>query len=243
MPVSVMQQPDGHLSVFPHIMLDRAKPGLSPSTAPAGVSSTRPIPTIFAEAMLRSHRRLSQRPVLPDLRPQFYCRLRTWADPSRHARPRSLSEGRLSVRATTRGATGRRIGVDGAELAETIERYNRFAETGIDEDFGRGASELNRFNGDPLNQPNPACARSVPGPSFAVAVWPSDLASSAGLRTDARDACYARRPAESGLYAAGNDAASIFRGTYPGPGTMIGPAIVFAGARPWMRRGGWMSIW
>ena len=23
-----MKQPDGHLSVFPHIMLDRAKPGL-----------------------------------------------------------------------------------------------------------------------------------------------------------------------------------------------------------------------
>ena len=30
-----------------------------------------------------------------------------------------------------------------------------------------------------------------------------------------------------GLYAVGTDAASIFRGTYPGPGTMIGPAIVF----------------
>ena len=28
MPSSVMQQGDGHLSVFPHIMLDRAKPGL-----------------------------------------------------------------------------------------------------------------------------------------------------------------------------------------------------------------------
>jgi succinate dehydrogenase/fumarate reductase flavoprotein subunit len=31
----------------------------------------------------------------------------------------------------------------------------------------------------------------------------------------------------SGLYAVGTDASSIFRGTYPGPGTMIGPAIVF----------------
>ena len=28
MPSSVMQQPDGHTSVFPHIMLDRAKPGV-----------------------------------------------------------------------------------------------------------------------------------------------------------------------------------------------------------------------
>jgi succinate dehydrogenase/fumarate reductase flavoprotein subunit len=31
----------------------------------------------------------------------------------------------------------------------------------------------------------------------------------------------------SGLYAVGTDASSIFRGTYPGPGTMIGPAMVF----------------
>jgi predicted oxidoreductase len=31
----------------------------------------------------------------------------------------------------------------------------------------------------------------------------------------------------AGLYAVGTDASSIFRGTYPGPGTMIGPAIVF----------------
>ncbi|WP_338130322.1 FAD-binding protein [Ensifer adhaerens] len=30
-----------------------------------------------------------------------------------------------------------------------------------------------------------------------------------------------------GLYACGNDLASIFRGTYPGPGTTIGPAMVF----------------
>lgn len=30
-----------------------------------------------------------------------------------------------------------------------------------------------------------------------------------------------------GLFACGNDLASIFRGTYPGPGTTLGPAIVF----------------
>jgi succinate dehydrogenase/fumarate reductase flavoprotein subunit len=30
-----------------------------------------------------------------------------------------------------------------------------------------------------------------------------------------------------GLYACGNDLASIMRGTYPGPGTTLGPALVF----------------
>ena len=90
-------------------------------------------------------------------------------------------------------------------------------------------SELNRFNGDPANKPNPCMRQIGPGPYFAVAVWPSDLASSAGLRTDinGRVLTSERQPIP-GLYAVGADAASIFRGTYPGPGTMIGPAMVFA---------------
>ena len=54
----------------------------------------------------------------------------------------------------------RAIGVDGAVLAETIDRHNRYAETGVDEDLGRGASELNRFNGDSMNQLNP-CMRPI----------------------------------------------------------------------------------
>lgn len=31
-----------------------------------------------------------------------------------------------------------------------------------------------------------------------------------------------------GLFACGNDLSSIFKGTYPGPGTTLGPAMVFA---------------
>jgi predicted oxidoreductase len=31
----------------------------------------------------------------------------------------------------------------------------------------------------------------------------------------------------AGLYACGNDMASIMKGTYPGPGTTLGPAVVF----------------
>ena len=121
------------------------------------------------------------------------------------------------------------IGLDGNVLASTIERHNQFAATGVDEDFGRGTSELNRFNGDIGHKPNPCLRKIGPGPYFAVEVWPSDLASSAGLCTDANGRVLTtdRKPVP-GLYAAGADAASIFRGTYPGPGTMIGPAMVFA---------------
>ena len=80
-------------------------------------------------------------------------------------------------------------------------------------------SELNRFNGDPDNRPNPCMRKIGPGPYFAVAVWPSDLASSAGLRTDINGRVLtSERLPIPGLYAVGADAASIFRGTYPGPG-------------------------
>ena len=116
-----------------------------------------------------------------------------------------------------------------ARWPTTIERHNRFAETGVDVDFGRGTSELNRFNGDIANKPNPCLRKIGPGPYFAVAVWPSDLASSAGLSTDVNGRVLtSEQQPIPGLYAAGADAASIFRGTYPGPGTMIGPAMVFA---------------
>jgi predicted oxidoreductase len=60
-------------------------------------------------------------------------------------------------------------------------------------------------------------------------VWPSDLAGSAGLRVDTEGRVLRSDGSfVSGLYAVGTDAASIFRGHYPGPGTMIGPAMVFA---------------
>ena len=36
------------------------------------------------------------------------------------------------------------------------------------------------------------------------------------------------RQAIAGLYACGNDMASMMCGTYPGPGTTLGPGVVFA---------------
>jgi succinate dehydrogenase/fumarate reductase flavoprotein subunit len=113
-------------------------------------------------------------------------------------------------------------------LKQSVDRYNRYAAGGVDDDFGRGSTDLNRINGDPANSPNP-CLRAIgPGPFFAVAVYPVDLASSAGIATDVDGRVIAGNgSAISGLYACGNDAVSIFRGAYPGPGATLGPALVF----------------
>ena len=61
-----------------------------------------------------------------------------------------------------------------------------------------------------------------------MAVYPSALGSSVGLKTDTdgRVVDGNGKPIP-GLYACGNDMASIMRGTYPGPGITLGPALVF----------------
>ena len=228
MPVSVMAQADGHLSVFPHILLDRAKPGLLAvdKTGRRFVNEANSYHD-FVEAMLRSNRLESGVPSF------LICDRSFIADygiglihPGTRILDRYLSAA-ICSRATWSWRSPKRS----ASTAPSFPKRSSVTtamRNGNDEEFGRGTSELNRFNGDPDNKPNPCLRKLGPGPWFAVAVWPADLASSAGLRTDARDACCRRggNPLK-GLYAAGNDAASIFRGTYPGPGTMLGPALVF----------------
>ena len=59
-------------------------------------------------------------------------------------------------------------------------------------------------------------------------MWPGVLATSAGLKTDEHGVVTDTRGAPiAGLYACGNDMASVMRGAYPGPGTTLGPALVF----------------
>ncbi len=65
-----------------------------------------------------------------------------------------------------------------------------------------------------------------------MAVYPSTLGSSVGLKCDADGRVLNADGAPiAGLFACGNDMASIMRGTYPGPGITIGPAMVFRVSR------------
>ena len=65
-------------------------------------------------------------------------------------------------------------------------------------------------------------------PFYAVKLWPGDIGSSVGLVTDAAARVLGEAGPIAGLWAGGNDMASIMGGTYPGPGITIGPAIAFA---------------
>lgn len=122
-----------------------------------------------------------------------------------------------------------KIGVDPAGLQRTVERFNGFARTGVDEDFGRGRTEYDRFYSDPTVGPNPNLGALEKAPFWAVKVWPGDLGTKGGLLTDehARVLTETGEPIR-GLYGAGNTTASVMGRTYPGAGSTLGPATTFA---------------
>jgi 3-oxosteroid 1-dehydrogenase len=230
MPTSVMRRPDGTEATFPHIILDRAKPGLL-AVGKDGRRFTNEADSYhdFVSAMLRH---TSGGPHVPAYLICDRSFIRDYGVGLVHPGTRNLrpfiNTGYL-VEAGSLSELAHQIGVSATGLVASIEAYNGFAATGVDEEFGRGSTDLNRINGDPENKPNP-CLRPIgPGPYYAVAVYPADLASSAGLVVDidGRVLSDAGKPIE-GLRACGNDAASIFAGTYPGPGTTLGPGLVMA---------------
>jgi 3-oxosteroid 1-dehydrogenase len=137
-------------------------------------------------------------------------------------------EAGLLLQAPTIAELAVKMGVDAAQLQATVERFNRFAQTGTDADFGRGQTAYDNYYGDPRVKPNPNLGALEKGPFSAVRLYPGDLGTKGGLVTDA-DARVLREDGSviPGLYAAGNTTASVMGRTYPGAGSTIAPAVVF----------------
>ena len=132
------------------------------------------------------------------------------------------------VEASDLEVLARRIGVDEATLKQTLETFNANASRGTDPDFERGLSAVDRAYGDSTHPGHPNLAPINNAPYYAVRLRTGDIGSLAGLASDehARVTDVDGRPI-SGLCVAGNDAASLFGGTYPAGGITIGPAMTF----------------
>ncbi|MCW2497041.1 3-oxosteroid 1-dehydrogenase [Jatrophihabitans sp.] len=147
--------------------------------------------------------------------------------------PRAKIPGRwfkagVVVKADTIAELATKLGLDPAAVEATISRFNGFARTGKDEDFGRGDSGYDRYYGDPTITPNPCLAPIDQGPYYAVVMVPGDLGTKGGLVTDVHARVLrADGSVIDGLYAAGNVSAPVMGHTYAGPGATIGPALTF----------------
>jgi succinate dehydrogenase/fumarate reductase flavoprotein subunit len=121
-----------------------------------------------------------------------------------------------------------KIGVDSDGLERSVARNNRFAATGVDEDFGKGSTPYNTYKGDPAHAPNACLGPIERGPFYAVKMVPGDFGTSRGLVTGPRGEVldHDDQPIP-GLYACGNDMNSAVGGRYIGAGITLGPALTF----------------
>ena len=142
--------------------------------------------------------------------------------------PRRWFQHGVIRKASTIEGLAEQIEVPAGALRATVDRFNHFAATGVDEDFHRGESAYDKYYSDPTVKPNPSLHRIDQAPFYAVKIVPGDLGTKGGLVTDQR--ARVLRPdgsAIDGLYAAGNASAAVMGHTYAGPGATIGPALVF----------------
>lgn len=225
-PVSILHRPDGTQERFPHLVTDRAKPG---------VIAVNQRAVRFVNESNSYHHFASAMQSRAENAP---CFLLCDAQAMKRyglglARPAPVNNDALVKagylhKANTLAELAQQLGLDPQTLGETVARYNRDAAAGVDPEFAKGGNSYNRAMGDPGHQPNACNAPLTNAPFYAVTLYTGDLGTSRGLVTTA-DAQVINQQGQpiKGLYAVGNDMDSIMAGTYPGPGITLGPALTF----------------
>ncbi len=226
-PGSVFKREDGTQGVFPHTVTDRGKPGLIAVDGQGERFVNEALSYHeFVLAMLRSPNRAIPAYLVCDA-PFLWKYGLGRIKPFTTSLARDLRDGYLH-RGQTIEDLAVSLGVPRENLAATVAAYNVHALRGEDPHFGKGSDSYQRHVGDGEHKPNPCVAPIVKPPFYAIAVYPADLGTAAGLKTDERARVLDAQGAPvHGLYACGNDMNSVMGGAYPGPGITLGPALTF----------------
>ncbi len=228
MPVSQVPLGQGRTGVFPHL-LDRYKPGVIGVTRKGErfCNESESYHDVGA-AMVRAcegERETAMWLVCDHATLRKYGL--GYVKPAPMPLGRFIRNGYL-VKGRTLAELAQRAGLDAAGLERSVREYNRGAVRGVDEQFGRGSTSFNRYLADPAQQPNPCVAPVGQGPYYALKVVMGDLGTFDGIRTDvAGRVLDGQDQPIAGLYAVGNDRASIMGGNYPGAGITLGPIMTF----------------
>jgi hypothetical protein len=229
-PVSIRKRPDGSTAVWPHFVMDRAKPGMM-CVNQAGKRFINESTSyhLFGIGMQEANKTVPSVPayLIGDVEAVYKYGLGMVRPRERNMKP-YLADGYL-----TRGETledlARQLGVDANNLKESVARYNSYAETGVDPEFSRGSTAYQRHNGDATwTGRNPCIGPLKKGPFYSVRLYPGDIGAATGFATDecSRVLGASGQPIP-GLYAVGADAHSVMGGVYTAPGITIGPGLVF----------------
>lgn len=224
-PISTYQPSKGPLRMYPHFAYDRAKPGsiiVGPDGRRFGNESEGYVQFISKMQALK----------IPYC--FFICdKDFLWKYGMGMALPGPYPTGSLrrngyliSARSIPDLANKLEISVE--NLERTVELNNQYAREGKDPEFQRGEGSFDRVFGDPSSKPNPSLGPCVKAPFYAVKMYPGNVSTMYGLKTN--EHAQVLGPDEmpiKGLYAAGNDNNSVWRGAYPCGGSSLGPALTF----------------
>ncbi|NUX98879.1 FAD-dependent oxidoreductase [Paraburkholderia youngii] len=227
-PMSLVPRKDGSTGIFPHF-IDRAKPGVI-AVDQDGRRFTNEANSYHdvVQAMIKASEGKSEAAcwLVADHRAIRRYGL-GFVKPFPLPLGSHLRNGYLKKGASIADLAAQ-INVNAAVLEGTIRQYNDGAQFGRDPQFGRGSKAYNRYQGDALHGPNPCVEPLKTGPFYAIKLVPGDLGSFMGIKTNEHGQVLASQGSPiPGLYAAGNDAASIMGGEYNGAGITLGPGLTF----------------
>jgi succinate dehydrogenase/fumarate reductase flavoprotein subunit len=228
MPVSRVPMRDGTFGVFPHLV-DRYKPGIIGVTRKGRrftneSNSYHDVGAAMIEAC--SNERETAMWLICG-----HATIRKYG--LGYAKPAPVPLGPLLrngylVKGRTLAELARNAGIDAAALEATVRRYDASAIRGEDPEFCRGSTSFNRYLADPEHRPNPCVAPIGDGPYYALKVVMGDLGTFDGISTAVTgEVLDVRGTVIDGLYAVGNDRASVMGGNYPGAGITLGPIMTF----------------
>jgi len=229
-PVSLRKRADDTTAVFPHFVMDRAKPGfVTVNQAGRRFVNESTSYHLFGLAMQAAHK---TSPTVPAYLVCDATALKKYGmgmvRPGGKGLASFIADGYLTE-GTSLDELAQKLGIDAQGLQASVQQINRYAETGMDPDFARGTTAYQQNIGDvTAGNKNPNLGPLRTAPYYAVKLYPGDIGASTGLATDvsARVLGSNGEPIE-GLYAVGNDMQSIMGGVYTAPGITIGPGLVF----------------
>jgi 3-oxosteroid 1-dehydrogenase len=117
----------------------------------------------------------------------------------------------LVARANTLTELAERLGIDGAALEATVARFNKLAEAGVDEDFGRGTYPWAAMMTGDRSRKNPNLGPLDKPPFYGLKLHVASVGvNAAGLLTNEHaQVLHVRGAPIPGLYATGNSAAPL----------------------------------
>lgn len=228
-PVSLLPNGDGTSRPFPHLFLDRAKPGVI-AVGYDGQRFTNEARSYhdFVQgliAKLLSDGKKSAWVICDHKALRRYGLGAVPAFPGRIAP--YLASGYLKC-GNTVAELAKVTGIGSAQLEATVKAFNQDAAKGEDRAFGKGSTAYQTYLGDAENKPNPCLRPLNEGPYYAIEIYPGDIGTSMGLAVSGAGQVRDNDgKVIEGLYACGNDMNSIMAGAYPGAGITLGPALTF----------------